>query len=580
VRDAGVATAVAANALVGPARAGRRRRPSVVVLGGGVAGLTAAHELAERGFDVTVYERKALGGKARSMPVPASASNGRRPLPAEHGYRICIGTYQYLPETMARIPLPRGGGSVHDNLVTSHDFLAARSGGREDFHLFVIGPPAAAQLTADKVVPELIGLLQSGESLPPDEATLFARRLAIYLTSSEARRFGQWEQLSMWDYMQAEGKSDIYQRLFADGLSHFIQSTPAKLASARAHMNLWEAVVYSLAGQGEERRPFAKLLNAPTNEAWIDPWIVHQRRLGVRFRVGHTIEALRLHRGRIAAARVRSRRGQRSWAHADWFVCALPVERARRLLSGPILRADPGLERLRDIETRWMNGIQFYLRRRVDINPGHVAYGDSPWKLSSVSQAQFWGQRDFARDYGDGEVRDCLSVIASEWQEPGILFGKPARDCTRDEIAREVWAQIKAHLEDTGRSYLPDDLLHSWFLDPAIRDHTMPGGPRSDEPLFIETPGLWDHRPDTRTAIANLFLAADYVRNRSPLDAATMDGANAAARAAVNAVLETAGSRATPVPMYERHTAPEFVEAKRIDARRYKAGEPHLLDGG
>lgn len=31
----------------------------VAVLGGGMAGLAAAHELAERGFQVTVFERKA-----------------------------------------------------------------------------------------------------------------------------------------------------------------------------------------------------------------------------------------------------------------------------------------------------------------------------------------------------------------------------------------------------------------------------------------------------------------------------------------------------------------------------------------
>ena len=47
----------------------------VIVLGGGVAGMSAAHELAERDFDVTVYETRPIpGGKARSMPVPGSGS--------------------------------------------------------------------------------------------------------------------------------------------------------------------------------------------------------------------------------------------------------------------------------------------------------------------------------------------------------------------------------------------------------------------------------------------------------------------------------------------------------------------------
>src|SRR5688572_1007650 len=65
--------------------------PTVAILGGGVAGLSAAHELADRGFAVTVYERKALGGKARSIPVPGSGTGGRPDLPAEHGFRFFPG---------------------------------------------------------------------------------------------------------------------------------------------------------------------------------------------------------------------------------------------------------------------------------------------------------------------------------------------------------------------------------------------------------------------------------------------------------------------------------------------------------
>ena len=91
----------------------------VIVLGGGVAGMSAAHELIERGFEVVVLERGQLaGGKARSIPVTddgAGTSGHERAdtgvasiehrLPGEHGFRFFPGLLQACDRHDAAYPV-------------------------------------------------------------------------------------------------------------------------------------------------------------------------------------------------------------------------------------------------------------------------------------------------------------------------------------------------------------------------------------------------------------------------------------------------------------------------------------------
>jgi hypothetical protein len=261
---------------------------------------------------------------------------------------------------------------------------------------------------------------------------------------------------------------------------------------------------------------------------------------------------------------------------ADWFVCAMPVEQMVKLLNPSLVAADPSLARLRRLKTDWMNGIQYFLNRRPNVAVrGHVAFLDSPWALTSIDQGLFW-RHDIAQRYGNGQIRDIYSVDISDFFTPGIVYGKPAVDCTPKEIAHEVWAQMKRSLNGD-KEILTDDMLVRWFLDPAIhypRGYAHPA--KNREPLLINTAGSLDDRPNATTKVPNLFLASDYVRTN--VDLATMEGANEAGRAAANAILKRAGSSKAPASLGTLWEPAELAPAKAADAALYAAGQPNLLD--
>ena len=329
--------------------------------------------------------------------------------------------------------------------------------------------------------------------ISPVDAAYFATRLVVFLSSCDERRLGQWEQTSWWDFVRAASRSAEYQTVAARGLTRALVAAKEEIASTRTIGNMAEAFLYAIAGLGTGGRPADQVLNGPTNEVWIDPWVNYLRSKGVRFRNRTTIMGLDVAKGRITGARATTPSG-RTTIDADWFVSAMPVERVTPLLSKAVLRADPSLEGLTTLVTDWMNGIQFYLKRPADITDGHIALLDSPWSLTGILQASHW-TNDFASTYGDGTVVDCLSVDVSDWTVPGILYGKPAKPVHPEEVRAEVWAQLKASLEDTGRSVLPDDILHSSHLDPGITWDPVSRRNSNDEPLLINTVNSWERRP-------------------------------------------------------------------------------------
>src|SRR5580704_15670979 len=95
--------------------------PSAIVVGGGLAGLSAAAALGDSGFTVDLYEARGfLGGRATSYPVSPSDENSEVIDNCQHVLlRCCV----YLLDFYDRL-------GVRDRVKFSGEFYFIEPGGR------------------------------------------------------------------------------------------------------------------------------------------------------------------------------------------------------------------------------------------------------------------------------------------------------------------------------------------------------------------------------------------------------------------------------------------------------------------
>jgi len=216
------------------------------------------------------------------------------------------------------------------------------------------------------------------------------------------------------------------------------------------------------------------------------------------------------------------------------------------------------------------SGVQFYFSHDLELARGHVYYFDTEWGLSSISQLQFWQQKTALRRQG---LLGLLSVDIGNFHNRSNFLGKAAHECTKEEIAQEVWRQLseslrrtrRAKAEDTQRLPLPRPVYYH------VDDFLFPAQPTNAgklcttlTPFLVNNVGDWVNRPgsdpwdpETDGIPANLVdepnvwqadhggyqvhyhkivFAGTYMRTFTRMT--TMEAANESARHAVNAILD------------------------------------------
>lgn len=557
--------------------------PSVIIMGGGVAGMSAAHELVERGFKVTVFEKQKEipGGKARSVPVPDSATDGRLPLPGEHGFRFFPGFYRHVTDTMKRIPYQNpvtkqfNKTGVYDNLVDCPKMMLARFG-KVPLAMFDHFPKSLEDVN------KMLAIKYGDSGLSEEEKQLIAMKIWQLMTSCEDRRLNEYEHVGWWEFTDANNQSKSYQMLFAQGLTRTLVAAKAKAASTKTGGTIFLQLLFDMINPEKQTD---RVLCGPTNEVWLLPWLEYLQNKGVDYRFGCEVVEMSCEKRELSGIWISKDGGVKEKFTADYYICAVPVERAAKLISKEILDIDPCLEGIQKLapSVAWMNGIQFYLKRELDIVQGHIILSDSPWALTAISQIQFWKDFDITK-YGNGEVKAIISVDVSDWDTPGVIqykdengkvYYKAAKDCTKQEVFNDIWEQMKMSFNIDGAKVFEDEDIYMIHLDGDIRfgSNRMEG---DEEPLLVNQTYTWDLRPEPYTDLPNLFFASDYVQTYT--DLATMEGANEAARRAVNCIIDKSGVDVPKCKIWKLREPDLLLYYKALDNKRYDEGLPWKYD--
>lgn len=503
---------------------------TVLVFGGGVTGLTVAHECREAGAEVILCERDArFGGKALSYRL---GSDDVVPgAPVEHSLRTFHSSYFSLFETMRRIP--RGAGTVFDTLtpvpaLTLVDGSDVREMMRIDTDL---SQPLLRRARAFWRVMRAFGL-------PWIERLLLITMIAAHVLSTNSRRRRQGSR-RVDEFFRLERRS----RAFSTFLLSLVDIIfgAKRDASAMVVIDMLARLALARLASVDSLRFMTNTLVGPINECFIDPWVAHLRAIGVDMRENAAVAAFEWDEGAEAAAPRAARLWNGERVAADAIVLAVSPAALADLL--PAVYAKSPLPKMR---RSWSFGMQFFCSRPPEGLAPRDSFAlviGSPWAIIYLIEAPPQQPR---LDLPEG-VAAVLSVTVSAFDTPGSLFGKSFWSCSFEEVEAEVLAQIGlvncdmiigAHLDPHLRRMREDDYF-------AQRDGALRGwevGPASDGFVWALSSPLWIFGPESgadgmgpRTNVPGVFVAGEF--SATSTKQPTMEKANQAGKLCAAAVL-------------------------------------------
>jgi len=498
--------------------------PEVIIVGSGLAGMSAATRLMEQGFDITLYEQNDfLGGK-----LGAHKHEKNNDL-HEHCYHMYLNWYNNFWQFMKEI------GAL-DKFIPN-PVIGCRLPGDKQTRPYLTNAGSLATILTNML---------NGIASPADQ--FLSAYSLLDLIGTQSMSGTVLEQTSVGNFFRSrsystKGSMEASVRTLAEAFA-----SPSYLSSARSYQSL---IKYGY----RDPTPSLWLLTQNTNDAIFEPWRHHLEERAKHLRRNFEIQTLRrVEKLHLKDGEVRkltlgvmansptTERGKETEATSTSvvdvpgdLVLAVPPGALGRLVSPDVAACAPKLETVRLLRSEPMISFDVYFKRKIPGLTNNITLLlDSKYTLSLLDNSQVWNDPP--------ERGTALNVISSN----ADLLKDYENDVIKDLMLKELQRFLDFKLDDVDH-----DRCHV---------QTNVG-----EELFVNQVGSWKHRPTATCPIPNLFLAGDFCQTF--IDVVTVEGAVVSGLVAAEALRRRRGIGA-PINVVRPDSYPAFLPAMLAVALR------------
>ncbi len=518
------------------------KKGSVIIFGAGISGLSAAHELAEKGWDVTVYERlNEPGGVARSK------REAETNIPSEYSWRGYGPWYHNIFDLMRRIPTQEGE-TVYDNLSKAIEFHFP--------HNNETGFKSFSAMDYGRVILEVV---RNAAACPERISEYAGINAAEYLKPKMSKK--GWEQFlsTFGPWVGIDPQRASMHHIMSFFVKNAIPGVPSPHLHTEKNGKVWKS------GSFDGWLVF----KSPTNEAWFDPWVTYLKSLGVNFHFNCSLQKFYHNKDKIESAVIESN-GSLHHVTADHYILAISpfgTDQVATESNLPFIINSKLIQDGQHIQISFRIGfdekVSWPGKRRA------IVLTNSEFNITMMRQDELWEE---GVELGNG-IRSLWSGTACVSYVCGSLFGKEMRNLTKDEFKEEILHQLSKDkglnrmlLEANGRDFssLPLTYFEVWNGWKFKGEE----GIDNDEPKYVDSVNTRPYQPSTKTNVSNLWMAGGHTKTSTELW--SMEAAAEAGR--------RAASMLDDVVVIKQNRGITLKTLAGADRPLYLMGLPNIID--